>query len=166
MALVRIVSVIALLAGASFVADQWTKALILDRLGGDPALVPVTPFLNFRLSFNPGVSFGMLQDTLGPYPAAVALGMLGLGVGLIVWATLVRSTLERTGLAIMAGGALGNALDRWRRGAVTDFIDLHVGGLHWPTFNVADIAVVGGCALLIADGVIRPRQYAAETAGR
>ena len=49
----------------------------------------------------------------------------------------------------MAGGAFGNALDRWRQGAVTDFLDLHWVDWHWPTFNGADIALSFGVALVL-----------------
>jgi signal peptidase II len=49
----------------------------------------------------------------------------------------------------MAGGALGNIYDRVQRGKVTDFIDLHAGSWHWPTFNIADVAIVGGAIILI-----------------
>ena len=50
---------------------------------------------------------------------------------------------------LIAGGALGNLLDRLRFGAVTDFVDLHWGEAHWPTFNLADAAIVCGVALLL-----------------
>ena len=52
-------------------------------------------------------------------------------------------------LALVAGGALGNIVDRVRSGAVTDFIDVHIGKAHWPTFNLADAAIVLGVAALI-----------------
>ena len=50
---------------------------------------------------------------------------------------------------LIAGGAIGNLVDRLRFGAVTDFIDLHWGAAHWPTFNLADAAIVCGVALLL-----------------
>ena len=49
----------------------------------------------------------------------------------------------------MAGGAFGNAIDRWRQGAVTDFLDLHWRVWHWPTFNGADIALTLGVVLIL-----------------
>jgi signal peptidase II len=64
-------------------------------------------------------------------------------------------------LGLIAGGAIGNIYDRMRQGAVTDFIDLHLGAWHWPTFNTADIAIVVGAAILIADSFhSAPRQPA------
>jgi signal peptidase II len=49
----------------------------------------------------------------------------------------------------MAGGALGNIWDRWRHGAVTDFLDLHWAGWHWPTFNMADVAITCGVGMIL-----------------
>ena len=61
-------------------------------------------------------------------------------------------------LTLILGGALGNALDRIVRGAVVDFLDFHIGLLHWPAFNVADIAICSGAALLLFFELIyRPR---------
>lgn len=51
---------------------------------------------------------------------------------------------------VVIGGALGNALDRVRQGAVTDFLDAHYAGWHWPAFNLADVAVVGGVGIYVA----------------
>ena len=59
---------------------------------------------------------------------------------------------EAFAAGLVVGGALGNVADRLRFGAVTDFLDLYVGAWHWPAFNLADVGVVCGAALL----VVRP----------
>ena len=59
------------------------------------------------------------------------------------------------------GGALSNILDRARHGAVTDFLDLHLAAYHWPAFNLADVAVVTGTALLLLDGLRDAKRKAA-----
>ena len=59
----------------------------------------------------------------------------------------------RFALAMIIGGAVGNLVDRLRHGAVTDFIDLHVAGYHWPVFNIADSAITVGAALLLIDSL-------------
>ena len=64
-----------------------------------------------------------------------------------------RAPLERAGFAFVTGGALGNIVDRLRQGAVTDFLDLYWRDWHWPTFNVADIAITVGAACIIAASV-------------
>ena len=73
----------------------------------------------------------------------------------------VRSRWTGWGLGLILGGALGNLLDRVRAGRVVDFLDFHLGGYHWPAFNLADGAVVVGALLLMIE-VLRPhRQHAA-----
>lgn len=129
--------------------DQASKWLMLEIVLNPPRLIELTPFLNLRLGFNTGVSFGLFRDTLEAWPGLLGLFKFATGFGLLAWAALTRHRLERIGLALMAGGAFGNAIDRWRQGAVTDFLDLHWGGWHWPTFNGADIALTLGVALML-----------------
>ena len=59
---------------------------------------------------------------------------------------------EAIWIGLIIGGALGNAVDRLVDGAVTDFLDIHINGYHWPTFNLADVAIVIGVAIIIFDG--------------
>ena len=129
--------------------DQITKWLILTQVMVPPRVIEITPFLNLRLGFNYGVSFGLGSDLLDSWPGALAAFKLVVAVGLLVWAVRSRLRLERIGLALIAGGALGNAQDRWRQGAVTDFLDLHWREWHWPTFNGADIAISMGVGLIL-----------------
>jgi signal peptidase II len=56
---------------------------------------------------------------------------------------------EASGLALMAGGSAGNVIDRLRQGAVTDYLDLYWGEWHWPTFNMADVFITSGVAMLL-----------------
>ncbi|MEX3824804.1 signal peptidase II, partial [Paraburkholderia sp. BR14262] len=62
-----------------------------------------------------------------------------------------------TALALIMGGALGNVIDRLLYGHVIDFLDFHVGGWHWPAFNLADSAICIGAALLVFDELRRVR---------
>ena len=96
-----------------------------------PRVIEVTSFFNLMLTFNTGVSFGMFQDFFASRPGTLALLSFAIASLLMIWA--LRSCLpgERRGLALVAGGALGNIIDRWRQGAVTDFLDFHWQGLHW-----------------------------------
>ena len=64
------------------------------------------------------------------------------------------------GVALMIGGALGNIVDRLRIGAVVDFLDLHAGGWHWPSFNLADVALFLGVALMLFRGFRRTHAHA------
>ena len=62
-----------------------------------------------------------------------------------------HEALPRLALPFVVGGALGNVADRVQYGAVADFLDFHYAGYHWYTFNIADMAIVGGAALLLLD---------------
>ena len=69
-----------------------------------------------------------------------------------------QTRLVAAALGLLIGGALGNVLDRLRHGAVTDFLDFHLGAYHWPAFNLADVAIVSGVALLLLDGFRAPQE--------
>jgi signal peptidase II len=64
------------------------------------------------------------------------------------WQTPVRQRATALGLALVLGGAVGNLVDRARFGIVVDFLDVYVGDLHWPAFNVADSAITVGVGLI------------------
>ena len=70
---------------------------------------------------------------------------------LSVWLWRAQGRVVSAALGLIIGGALGNVADRMRFQAVTDFLDFHLGAYHWPAFNLADVAVVCGAALLILD---------------
>lgn len=138
-------------AAAAFALDQATKALAL----GSPALtggVEVLPVFNLVLVRNHGVSFGMLGG-IAPWWALILLG-LAIVAALAVWLWQSQSRLVSMALGLVIGGALGNVIDRLRFQAVTDFLDFHLAGYHWPAFNLADVAIVCGAALLLADGLL------------
>jgi signal peptidase II len=133
----------------AFAIDQATKWLILNVVMAPPRVIEIAPFFNLRLGFNTGVSFGMFKDFFEDWPGVLTAFKVVVASGLIIWALRTTIASERVGLSLIAGGALGNALDRHREGAVTDFLDLHWAGWHWPTFNMADVAITSGAGLLI-----------------
>lgn len=86
---------------------------------------------------------------------AVLLAFQGALTGLVSWlAFRAGGVAERLGLSLVTGGALGNLLDRWRHGGVTDWIDLHPAGSHWFTFNLADAWISVGVVLLVRDAIM------------
>ena len=142
-------------AAAVIVLDQLSKWWILDLMA-PPRVIELTGFANLVLVWNRGISFGMLGD--GGQSQAWVLAAFGVIVsgGLLIW--LQRAALPRLpslGIGLVVGGALGNAVDRLRFGAVVDFLDLHAAGWHWPAFNVADSAITMGVVLLLLDAVLR-----------
>lgn len=142
------------LTALAFLVDQTTKWLILNVVMAPPRVIEITPFFNLRLGFNTGVSFGMFREFFEDWPGVLTAFKLVVASGLIIWALRTSITSEWIGLSLIAGGALGNALDRHRQGAVTDFLDAHWAGWHWPTFNMADVAITCGAGLLILGGFL------------
>jgi signal peptidase II len=94
-----------------------------------PEALRITPFFNLVLGWNRGVSFGMLSGHELP-PWTLALFSATIAAALIAWLLRTRDRLTVTGLALIIGGALGNALDRVNHGAVTDFLDFHLADWH------------------------------------
>lgn len=138
-----------LIAALVIVLDQASKLWALNALVPAES-VPITPFFNLVLVFNPGAAFSFLADHAGWqrwFFTAIALGISGW----IVWQlrALQPHTWFSLGLALIMGGALGNLIDRLWLGMVIDFIDLHVAGWHWPAFNIADSAVCVGAVLYV-----------------
>ncbi len=124
--------------------DQGTKALATSLItrGDRVEVLPILAFENVR---NQGVAFGIGGDISAVFIAATIVLLLGF---LVYLASRARSGwLVWAPAALLIGGALGNLADRVRDGAVTDFIDLPL----WPTFNLADVAIVIGVLLLLID---------------
>jgi signal peptidase II len=131
-------------------ADLATKALAEAALGpAGFAHRVVGDVVRFNLVYNPGAAFGL---TLGPYSRGIFLALTAV-ILRVLWA-LYRSTRDRDNvrvfaLALLAAGAVGNAVDRVRSHlGVVDFLDIGVGPHRWPTFNLADVAVTTGAVLL------------------
>lgn len=151
------------LAGGVLILDQGTKHLAEVWFAANA--VPVTPFFNLVLVHNRGVSFGLLASSHTYLPYALALFSLAIVAGLVVWLWRSDSQLQRVGLAAIIGGAVSNAFDRLDDGAVTDFLDFYLGTYHWPVFNLADVAIMGGVAALMLD-TLRPRSTMTDRAAR
>lgn len=144
-------------------ADQLTKATVLLTLSpGNP--VTVLPGVNLTLGFNTGASFGLLGGMMAGRPLMMAALTGAFTLAFAVMAFRARHGLERLGLALIVGGAVGNIIDRLRQGAVTDFLDLYWRDWHWPAFNVADVAITLGalCILLSALPSRRRREAALD----
>lgn len=139
------------------IGDLLTKQLALNYLFFPPRSLEVLPFLNLVPVWNPGISFGMLQNQGEWMPFILGGFAFAVGVGLPVYAR-DWERLPRFGAQAMAGGAFGNALDRVFYGKVVDFIDLYAGQWHWPAFNVADMAITCGAGIIVLASVRESRQ--------
>ena len=147
---------------AIVLADQVTKALVIARLPLGESYSVFPRWLEFTHVQNTGAAFGFLNDVDFPYKTAVmiALAMLAL-VALAVYALQLglHERLARLGMAVVLGGALGNAVGRAAIGHVVDFVDVRWDGIHFWAFNLADAAIWVGAFLVILDvfGVGRPK---------
>lgn len=138
---------------AALAIDFVTKWLVLNVVMVSPRTIEIAPLFNLRIGFNAGVSFGMFGDLLVKRPLLLA-GMTGMiAATLVVLAVRTTKRIETIAFGMIAGGAAGNVVDRVRQGAVTDFLDFHVGDWHWPSFNTADVTIVIGVALMISGSI-------------
>lgn len=139
------------LVALDLAAKAWARSALSY---GEP--VKVLPFFDLTLGYNPGVAFGLLNDAGG---LVVLLVTAAISLMFGVWFWREPRPVTRLGLAFVLGGALGNFFDRLSRGEVTDFLDFHVFGQHWPAFNLADTAITCGAAFLIFDMLRARREH-------
>lgn len=129
-------------------ADQASKAWANDVLAA--SWIQVTGFFNLVLLRNTGSAFSFLADAGGWQKllfSAVAIGVSA-AMAAVIWKHSAEK-LAPAAAALVLGGAIGNLIDRLMLGSVTDFIDLHIGDIHWPAFNIADSAIVLGVIFFI-----------------
>jgi signal peptidase II len=139
--------------------DQASKYWVLNILHLPVfGRIDLFPTLSLTMVWNNGVTFGLLQFS----DRMASLLLVGVALIVVAFLLLWLRRVERlsVGLALgaIAGGAVGNVLDRLRFGAVVDFIHFHVGSWSWYVFNVADAAIVCGVAVLALDGLLPRRQ--------
>lgn len=143
--------------------DQIAKGLLLFLITGSafvygPAwtVVPVpylmarvTNFFNLVFTWNPGTAFSLFRN-IGDNAPLVMIIATGVIIALLIYYMWRRAkSYERVPLVLIIGGALGNLIDRIRFGAVIDFLDFHIGAMHWPAFNIADAFITIGVVLYI-----------------
>lgn len=136
------------------VLDQVVKAALRISIpfGHEIPLLPIFSLVHVQ---NTGAAFGILPRS----------NLFFIAVSILILALLAKLGRElsaqgswaRAGLPLVWAGALGNLIDRLRHGAVTDFLDVHWRGWHWPAFNVADSAISVGIACLVIQHFV-PRQ--------
>ena len=140
-------------AVTSLFAADFDDADLFARL--PPRPIEVTGFLNWVLVGNTGVSFGLFQGAGTWVFILIALIIAAFMIG---W--LLRSGRRWLiwPVGLILGGAIGNVIDRFRFGAVVDFIQLHAAGYYWPAFNVADSAICIAMAIVVAEALFGPKQ--------
>lgn len=145
----------------AFVAlvDQATKYWVLNVMHMTAGMqFNVTSFFNVVLSWNKGITFGLLNQHSEHMPWILTGIAFLVVVLLLVWLWRAETLFEALGLGFVLGGAIGNVIDRLRFGAVVDFLDFFYGSYHWYTFNMADSAIVVGVGLLMLDNLVASRK--------
>ncbi|MCL6612334.1 MAG: signal peptidase II [Peptococcaceae bacterium] len=128
---------------AVFLLDQASKYLITAKMSLGQSIPVIDNIFHITYIHNPGAAFGLLADRTSFF---IAVGLLVVaGVVIFYWKRGARDGVWPVALGLIAGGSLGNLVDRVRFGEVVDFIDFRI----WPVFNLADSAIVIGAGLLI-----------------
>lgn len=132
----------------TIIIDQITKLIAYRELFLMQKIIYVSDYLSFRPVWNNGISFGMFQN-FGNYGRFL---FTTIAILISIWLILSSINLQKfssIGYNLIAGGALGNAIDRIIHGKVIDFIDFHYSEIHWPAFNFADSFIFIGVILFL-----------------
>lgn len=130
--------------------DLATKYIIQSRMELYQSIPVINNVFHLTYILNPGAAFGMLADQTAFFIAVTAAVMLAI---ICFYKRIVgESVITQIALGLVAGGAMGNLIDRIRYGKVVDFLDFRI----WPVFNLADTAIVIGVGLLIWEMLRRP----------
>ena len=134
---------ILVLAVVVVILDQWSKYYIQSQMSLGMS-IPVIPEI-FHLTYilNPGAAFGILENQRFFF-VIIAVAMIAIVIYLYPRLPS-KPLLLRLGIGLMAGGAVGNVIDRIKTGYVVDFFDFRI----WPIFNIADIAIVVGVSCIV-----------------
>lgn len=134
------------------VSDQLTKWWIVKNFNLYESLEVVPGFFNITYITNTGAAFGFLS---GDYAAWRQVFFVSVGVCALAFMAFTFKQFKEQGpifalaLSLIAGGAIGNLIDRLRLGSVVDFLDFYMNNHHWPAFNVADSAITVGVGLFL-----------------
>lgn len=151
-------------ATAVFILDRLTKWIVETRVSFLDNLAVIPGFFSIVHSQNRGAAFSLFDggDSVWRTALLLVFSLVAVAVvGRILWNADRLDRLSLAGLALILGGAAGNVFDRLLWGRVTDFLDFYAGDYHWPTFNVADSAIVIGSSLLLLE-LLRPKRQAAN----
>ncbi len=143
------------------VLDQLTKVWTVKSFALYESVEIIPGFFNLTYLTNKGAAFGFLAgvDAAWRHYFFLILATIALVLLLVAWFRMRRDhRFYGPALALIAGGAIGNVIDRVRLGAVVDFLDFYVAGHHWPAFNVADSAITIGVALFLLTNILEERQ--------
>ena len=134
------------------VLDQLTKIWVVQSFNLYESLPVIPGFFNLTYLTNTGAAFGILAGHSTWWRQAFFIGVAVIALIAIVFMYRQlknESVWYEFSLAFIAGGAIGNLIDRIRLGSVVDFLDVYIGTHHWPAFNVADSAITVGVTVFL-----------------
>jgi len=148
--------------------DQWSKAWVLSSLPEFQAVPVIDGFWNWYRTYNTGAAFSFLSDAGGWqlwFFTFLAVAISGL---MAFWLSRTARANWRSALpyALVIGGAIGNVIDRQIHGHVVDFIQWYVGNHYWPSFNIADSAIVAGAIGIALSGLFEGKPKKNAEAGQ
>jgi signal peptidase II len=155
------------IASAVLLVDQVTKAIVDARIPIHESVPVIDGVLSLTHVRNTGAAFGILSNAPAG-PVRIGLVIVSIFTVALIWAYAREGWHDRSVVAafgLVLGGALGNLLDRLRLHEVVDFVDVYWGQYHWPSFNVADMAITLG-ALTLFVGMARHGQSEESLAER
>lgn len=141
-------------AGIVLAADLISKALVFAHVQDGVPFTVIPGWLNLHLGRNPGAVFG-----IGAGMRFFFIFFAFVALGVILWAVRAYGRTSRFltfGFGLLLGGAMGNLWDRIVHATVRDFIDFYINHWHWHTFNIADVAITTGCAIIILHSFLTP----------
>lgn len=143
------------LAIVIFLADIGIKYVVMNNMGyGWANRIEILPFFNLLYVHNYGAAFSFLSDQAG-WQRWLFTGIAFVATGLLTyWMSKLpaKEKWNNIAYAMIIGGAVGNVFDRVIHGFVVDYLDFYWGNYHWPAFNLADMAICLGAAMIILDG--------------
>lgn len=148
------------------IVDQLTKLWIMNNFTLYEQQTIIPGFFNLVYVTNTGAAFGFLAGGESWLRQVFFISVAIVALGVIVFA---YGHLKKQGrlfvyaLGLIAGGAIGNLIDRLRFGSVVDFLDFYISGYHWPAFNAADSAITIGVGLFLLGTLLQHRKEKRET---
>jgi len=147
------------------VADRATKECIERYTTPDFRRELIPHFAALVHSTNTGMAFGLFGEASAKWVSGFLMAIAAVVVITLVWwlfSGRAGTPLIQAALALIAGGAAGNLLDRLIHGGVTDFVELRAGGFVWPAFNLADSAITVGALLILGELFLSERHAAQQ----
>lgn len=140
------------IAGAVIIFDQASKYAVQNMIAIHDYIEIIPGFFNLTYVQNPGAAFGIFGKTTGLMRLALLIGISLLALIMLLFMyekTAGKFSITHLAISLVAGGAVGNLIDRIRLKWVMDFLDFYWNGHHWPSFNIADIAITLGTIILM-----------------